>query len=416
MSSVPKTNRPIQIAIWGTALVLLILAIYAIRSITHERVDVVTATVTYQDVGKSLSTTGKVEPFDTFQVFAPRDSRVEDVFVDVGEKVQPGQLLLKLDDKDAISNLANAQSSLQAAALAASNIQQGGTQEERNTFSSDLDKAKLQRQQDAADLTARQKLLQQGAASPAEVAEAQHRVQIDDANIADIQERSTKRYGQADATHAAAAVAAARAGVAAAQSSFDTADIRSKIAGTVYSLPVARYDYVKAGVDLVYVADLTHMRVTAYFDEPDIGNLAVGQPVNITWEAKPGLTWHGHISQVPTTVIDYQQRFVGECLITVDEGGGTLIPDANVNIAVTTAQHRHVLAIPHQALVHDSAGSFFVYRIVHDRLVRTSVEIGLVNVDSVEIKSGLSDGDVVATHATTNNRALTDGLAVTPAP
>jgi HlyD family secretion protein len=412
MSSIPKSNRAIQIAIWGTASVLLILAVYALRSLTQERVDVVAASVTYQDLGKSFSTTGKVEPIDDFQVYAQTAGQVQDVYVDVGDQVKPGQLLLKMDDKDALSSLASAQSTLQAAALASGDIQQGGTQDERNTFAADLTKSMLQRRQDAADLAARQKLLQQGAASPAEVAEAQHRVQIDDAEIAAIQQHSTKRYDQADAAHAAAAVAAARAGVAAAQSSFETADIRSKIAGTVYSLPVAQYDYVKAGEDLIYVADLTRMRVTAYFDEPDIGNLAVGQPVTITWEAKPGITWHGHISQVPTTVIEYQQRFVGQCLIAVDDANGVLVPDANVNIAVTTAQHPHVLAVPHQALLHDGA-VFFVYRIVDNKLVRTPVEPGLVNVDEAEIKSGLSEGDIVATHPTIN-RPLTDGLAVTP--
>jgi HlyD family secretion protein len=413
MSSTTKPNRAIQIAIWGTASVLLVLAVYAIRSLTQERVDVVAAKVSYQDVGKSFSTTGKVEPINDFQVYAPTAGQVQDVYVNVGDKVKPGQLLLKMDDKDALSSLANAQSTLQAAALSARDIQQGGTQEERNTFAADLNKATLQRQQDAADLAARQKLLQQGAASPAEVAEAQHRLQIDDADIAAIQQRSTKRYDQADAAHAAAALSAAHAGVAAAQDSYNTADIRSKVAGTVYYLPVAQYDYVTAGENLVYVADLTRMRVTAYFDEPDIGNLAVGQPVTITWETKPGLTWHGHISQIPTTVQEYQQRFVGQCLIAVDDADGVLVPDANVTIYVTTAEHPHVLTIPHQALLHDGAVSF-VYRIVDNKLVRTSVEPGLVNVDRAEIKSGLSEGDMVATHPTNNNRTLTDGLSVTP--
>jgi HlyD family secretion protein len=402
-----------QIATWGTALVLFLLAIYAVRSLTQARVDVVTAKVSYQDVTKPLSTTGKVEPILDFQVYAPTGGQVQDVYVDIGDKVKPGQLLLKMDDKDALSNLANAESTLQAANLTATDIQHGGTQEERNSFASDLNKATLQRQQDASDLAARTKLLQQGAESPAEVAEAQRHLQIDDASIASIQQHATARYSQADAARAASAVAAARAGVTAAQGSYDTVDIRSKIAGSVYYLPVSQYDYVTAGENLVYVADLSHMRVTAYFDEPDIGNLAVGQPVTIKWEAKPGLTWHGHILQVPTTVVDYQSRFVGESLIAVDDADGGLEPNADVTVYVTTAQRLHVLAVPHQALLHDSAGDF-VYRIVDDKLVRTPVVPGLINVDIAEIKSGLSEGDIVATQAT-DNRPLTDGLLVTPA-
>lgn len=411
MSSVPTSTRTTQTTIWGLALILFLLAAYALRTMTRERVTVVAAQVEYQDLVKSFSTTGKVEPTDDFEIHAQAAGQVQDVYVDVGDKVKPGQLLLKMDDKYALANLAHAQSTLQAAQLAVSDIEHGGTQDERNTFASDLAKAKLQRQQDAADLEARQKLLAQGAESPAEVAVAKHRLELDDANIRSIQQHSTQRYGQADKARAEAELADSRAAVAAAQSSYANADIRSQIAGTVYYLPVAKYDYVSTGDDLIYVADLSHMRVTAYFDEPDIGNLANGQPVNITWEAKPGMVWHGHIIQVPTTVINYQQRFVGECLISVDDSDGTLEPNANVTVSVTTQQDKHVLVVPHEALQHDNSGEF-VFRIVNNKLVRTPVETGIVNQKQAEIKSGLSEGDVVALNATTN-RELTNGLEVT---
>jgi multidrug efflux pump subunit AcrA (membrane-fusion protein) len=65
-----------------------------------------TAQVTYQDLEKSFSTNGKVEPVDDFQVHAPAAGQVQDVYVDVGQKVKAGQLLLKMDDKYALANLA----------------------------------------------------------------------------------------------------------------------------------------------------------------------------------------------------------------------------------------------------------------------------------------------------------------------
>jgi HlyD family secretion protein len=410
----PRSNRATQIVVWGIALVLVVLAVFAIRSLTREHLTVVTAEASYADLAKTFSTTGKVEPTNDFRVYAQASGQVQDVYVDIGDKVKPGELLLKMDDKYALANLAHAQSTLQSATVASNDIQQGGTQEERNSLASDLNKATLQRQQDATDLAARQKLLQQGAASPAEVAETQHRLQIDDANIAAIQQRSTKRYGQGDTARAAAELADARAAVAAAQSGFANADIRSKIAGTVYYLPVQQYDYVKPDDELIFVADLAQMEVTAYFDEPDIGNLAAGQPVSLTWEAKPGMTWHGHIVQAPSTVINYQQRFVGECLIAVDDANGSLLkPDANVVVTVTAAQHPHVLSVPHEA-VHQDPSGYYVYRIINGRLVRTSVQTGIMNLNQDEIVSGLSEGDTLAVHSTAD-RELTDGLHVTPA-
>jgi hypothetical protein len=154
------------------------------------------------------------------------------------------------------------------------------------------------------------------------------------------------------------------------------------------------------------------MRVTAYFDEPDIGNLANGQPVTITWEAKPGVTWHGHISQAPTTVISYLTRFVGECFITVDDAGGDLKPNANVNVTVTTAQHSHVLSVPREALRGPTA--FAALRLSHRReqagphahRVRgprhreSSIEVEITSAVSPKAMSSLSTQPPTATSPT----------------
>ena len=412
MASTPKSNRATHYVVWGSALILVALAVYAVRSITRQRVSVRVAQVTYQDLVKSFSTNGKVEPMDDFQVHAQAAGQVQEVYVDVGDKVKPGQLLLKMDDKYALANLAHANSTLRAAELAASDIEHGGTQDERNTYAADLRRTQLQRQQDAVSLAALQKLQQQGAASAGEVAAAQHRVQVDDSTLHSIEQHSTQRYGQADQARAQAELADARAAVAAAQSSYNTADIRSKISGTVYYSPVAQYDYVSIGDDLVYVADLTRMRITAYFDEPDIGNLAAGQPVTITWEAKPGMTWHGHISQAPTTIINYLTRYVVEAFITVDYANGVLEPNSNINATVTTAQHLHALSVPREALRFEGPRPY-VFRVINKRLIRTPIKLGIVNLTQVEITGGLAEGDAVALNATTP-RDLSNGLEVTP--
>jgi HlyD family secretion protein len=413
MASTPKTNRVTHVVVWGTSIIVLILAIYAVRTLTSQRVTVRVAPVTYQDLQSLRRTTGKVEPQDDFQAHAQTAGQVQDIYVDVGDKVKAGQLLLKMDDKYALANLAHAQSTLQAAELAASDVEHGGTQDERNTLAGDLSRAKLQRQTDEASLEALQKLQQQGAAAPAEIAAAQHRVQVDDSSIHTLEQHGTERYGQADLARAQAELADARAAVAAAQSSYANVDVRTPIAGTVYYLPVSEYDFVSASPDnndLVYVADLTHLRITAYFDEPEIGDLAAGQPVQITWEARQGKTWHGHIAQVPTTIITYGTRNVGECFIAVDDADGLLQPNANVIVTVTTAQHLHVLSIPREALRFDGPQAF-VFRVLHNRLVRTPIQTGIINLTQVEVTSGLADGDVVALNATTN-RDLTNGLQV----
>jgi HlyD family secretion protein len=173
---------------------------------------------------------------------------------------------------------------------------------------------------------------------------------------------------------------------------------------------VSTYDFVPAGETLVAVADLNKMQIHAYFDEPEIGKLAVGQAVKVAWDAKPNQTWHGHISIAPTTVITYGTRNVGECIITVDDARGDLLPNTNVIVTVTTAQRFNALSIPREALHTD--GGDFVYRVINGKLVRTPVQVGVAtNLIRAEITGGLTDKDTVALGAI-NNRELSNGLAV----
>ena len=410
MAPDPKSNRATTFVIWGAALIVILVAVYAVRVLTRERISVRADQVSYQDLNKSSSTNGKVEPMDDYQAHAQVAGQVQEIYVNVGDKVHAGQLLLKMDDADALARLASANSALRAAELAASDIQHGGSQDERNTYAADLSRAQLQRHEDAASLTALEALQQKGAASLAEVAAARARVQLDDSTLHGIQQHSTERYGEADRARAQAQLADAHAAVTAAQRAYASADIRTPIAGTVYYLPISQYDYATSGDDLIYVADLKHLRITAYFDEPEIGNLAVGQPVKIVWEAKLGIAWHGHITQAPTTIITYGTRNVGECFIDVDDADGVLQPNANVT--VTTAQRLHVLSVPREALRYDGTQAY-VFRILHRKLVRTNVQTGIINLTRVEIAGGLSEGDTVARNATTN-QDLSDGLEVTP--
>jgi HlyD family secretion protein len=124
------------------------------------------------------------------------------------------------------------------------------------------------------------------------------------------------------------------------------------------------------------------------------------------------MTWHGHVTQAPTTIISYGVRNVGECFISVDDADGVLEPNSNVTVYVTTAQDIHVLNIPREALRYDGAQAY-VYRVVDNKLVRTPVTTGIINSNSAEITSGLAEGDTVAgTPASTQE--LSDGLDVRP--
>jgi HlyD family secretion protein len=206
-------------------------------------------------------------------------------------------------------------------------------------------------------------------------------------------------------------VADARATVDSAKNQFNNANISSPMAGTVYSIKVVPYDFVPVGADLVRVANLNQVQVRAYFDEPEIGKLAAGQPVTITWDGRPDRTWHGHIKQAPIAAMALGPRSVGECIIAVDDAKEDLLPNTNAIVTVTIQKHLHVLTIPRVALRTEGSANY-VYRVEDGRLRRTSVNVGLVNLDRAEITSGLSRGDTVVLGAALGGGELQDGMAV----
>jgi HlyD family secretion protein len=404
-----ETRRLNPVLMWVIFLTVIVVAAIAAHFFSHDQVEVRAAAVNHQNLISSVSTNGKVEPIEEFPAYAPAPGVVAKIYVEVGQKVKAGQPLIKMDDSDAAARLAAARSTLANAESGLHDLNQGGTQEERNSVAGDLARAQLQQQQAANDLAALKQLQQKGAASPSEITAAEGRLQTANTAVKSAQMRSTDRYSPTDRSRSEAQLADAKAAVAAAQSSYADDNIRSKVDGTVYSIPVSQYDYVPAGENLMDVADLNRIQIRAYFDEPSIGVLAVGQAVSITWDAKPNQTWHGHISRAPTTVITYGTRNVGECIITVDDAHGDLLPNTNVTVTVTTSQRFNVLSIPREAL--HTEGGDFVYRIVDGKLVRTPVQVGVVNLIRAEIMKGLTDKDTVAT-SSLSNRELSNGLAV----
>jgi len=405
-----ETRRfhPLVLGVAIAAIALLLF--FIVHAFTRDTVEVRISPVTRENLISTVSTNGKVEPIAEFQAHASVAGVVQKVYVEVGQKVKAGDLLLKMDDTDALARLATANSTLSTAQASASDIRGGGSQLERIGATSEISHAQAQLQQATANLAGLRRLQEKGAASTSEVAAAEQRVQTATGVLHDAQQRSTGRYSSGDQNRSQAQLADAHASVTAAQSAYASANIRAPFAGTVYSLPVSVYDFVPFGEPLLDLADLDRIQIRAYFDEPEIGKLAPGQAVKIIWDAKPNQVWHGHIDRAPTTVITYGTRSVGECIVTVDDAHGDLLPNTNVTVTVTTSQRFNALSIPREAL-HSEGANDFVYRVVKKKLVRTTVQVGVVNLTRVEITSGLSENDVVALGAT-SNRDLSAGLEV----
>jgi len=305
-----------------------------------------------------------------------------------------------LDDVEARARLATAESGVKTAEAALEAATQNGTLEQRQASVAELARDRIDRDQAQRNLDALTKLSASGAASPSEVAAARQQLDTVEANIRAAELSAQGHYSTAEVARARAALADAKANADAAREVVEKTSYRAPIAGTVYTVDARPTEYAEVGKVLLQMADLEHERVRAYFDEPDIGRLSVGQEIQIKWDAKPGEVWHGHITRTPITVITYTTRTVGEVMIDIDGGDGDLLPDTNVTVTVTTASEADVLTIPREALYSEN-GKPYVFKVVNDGLVRTPVTTGAINLTQVAILAGLSAGDVVATGTTT---------------
>ena len=407
----PEQKRSTLPILWVAGIVVFLAVGFAIRSITHTVVHVVVAQASFQQLTATVSTNGKVEPVEPFDAHAPGPGVVQKIYVDEGQHVEQGQPLLKMDDSDARARIATAQAALAQAKLQRADLERGGNSEESLTYSSNIASAKLEQQAATQNLIAVQNLQKRGSASASEVAAAQQRLDAANLTLSGANAHTSTHYTTNDRAAAEARIHDAEVAIQAAQAGLQDADVHSPIKGTVYYIPVSLFDFVHAGDDLIYVADLNKLLVRAYFDEPEIGKLANGQPVTITWDAKPNQVWHGHIEHIPNTIINYGTRNVGECIITVDDARGDLPPNSNVTVKVTEATREHVLSIPREAL-HTDGSRNFVYTIVDGKLQQTPIQPGLLNNTNVQILSGLNPKDTVVLGPADPGKDLYSGLPV----
>jgi len=375
-------------------------------------VKVRTTTVERGPIRSLISTNGKVEPIQNFEAHSPVATTVKRLLVKEGEHVRQGQLLLQLDDADLRSQAARAQAQMKAAQSNQSDLTNSGTQEELLTIDSELIKARSTRDAAQRNLDAYRRLQQEGAASGGEVKQAEDALQRAQADTTLLEQKKKDRYSQPEVAKVQAQGAEAQAAYAAAEDALAKSSVRAPFDGIVYALPVKQGAYVQTGDLLLQEGDLSQMLVRTFVDEPDIGRLATGQKIEVTWDALPGRIWNGTVSAVPSTVKLRVTRSVGEVTCTLDNHDLRLLPNVNVGVTIITAEHSGVLTLLREA-VHIDDTKPYVYEVVDGELKRRGVEVSLQNLTRVEITAGLPEGSVVAlSSADANAKPLTDGVRV----
>jgi HlyD family secretion protein len=351
-----------------------------------------------------------VEPVAPYTLRARFDGFVSRVLAVEGQTVRPGELLLTLDDTQVRAQLEQARAQLASDENALRAAEAGGRADELARLAGDLRAAEaqrdlLQRQHDA--LT---KLVVERAATQEELETNRAALERANADVEHLRKAREQFDHQAvlDRERLTLSVGHWRAQVRDYQEKVNSARVVAPASGTLFSLPVRERDFVRTGDLLADVADLRHVRVRAFVDEPEMGGLAPGLPVEVTWDALPGRTWNGRTETVPQQVVARGSRNVGEVLCSISNDQMELKPNTTVDIRIQLDERRNVLALP-RAAVEIVGAHRFVYLVEGERLRRREVKVGISSDIQFEIVEGVQEGELVALPG---DVALQDGLVV----
>jgi HlyD family secretion protein len=206
-----------------------------------------------------------------------------------------------------------------------------------------------------------------------------------------------------------AACAAGQAGVAQAQAAIELQGrqigqtvIRAPFAGIVADLSIEVGEYTTPsppGMPIPPVIDLIDpesVSVSAPMDEVDSAHIQPGQPVRISVDSYQGRAFPGRVLRVAPYVLDRQEQ---NRTVEIEAGfdaipaGVRLLPGTSSDVEVILETRDNVLRVPTPALLEGNR----VLAVDNGLLVEKKLEIGLKNWDWTEVRAGLAPGDRVVT-------------------
>lgn len=202
------------------------------------------------------------------------------------------------------------------------------------------------------------------------------------------------------------ALMGARARVSVAQKALADTVVRAPFAGAVGERFVSVGDYVTRGNKVASVVRVDPLRVELTVPEQYVSAVATGRAVDFEVDAYPGETFTGHVRFVSPSVTASTRALTIEAI--VPNASSRLKPGFFATARIEEAERRPGILVPGTA-VRTTAGTARVFVIAGDRAEERIVMTGQRIGDLIEIVSGVSTGERVAS---TGVDALVDGVRV----
>lgn len=399
--------------------------------------DYLTNTVKRGNITNTISASGTVEPVETISMSFKDAEIVKKIYVKVGDKVEPGQLLAELETDNLEADVMQAQANFDSQSAKLALERNGATQEELEEAEAKVSMAQVSYNLAKATMERNQTLYQAGALSQSEL--EQVKADFDNAEASLKQARASLRSLQKgnrpeDIASAAAQVVNARAQLQVAKRSLSDAKLVSPINGIVSSnsgaegqRATANNNNTSGGGFMEVISEA--LQVEAQVNEGDIGKTQVGQKVEFTVNSFPEKTFVGKVSSISPTATTQSNVQIYEVIIQLENNYTELKAGMPADVTIIVEQSEDVLTIPKGAVTYaesyatkqmdatagknasvttESAQGQRAMVLVSGKSGSPEprqVELGLSDLTNYEVISGLKEGETVIIGSTSRTAA-----------
>ncbi len=374
---------------------------------------VATVRAVTRQVSSSVQVTGSFLAEESSDVAPPAAGRVIETPVDAGAFVKEGQLLAKLEDRDAQLRLQAAEASEQQAeaslrqAESRIGLAQGGkfdanTVPEVLSARASYDSAVAQAKNSEADAQRYNSLVKTGDVS--ESAYDKARTQSDTAKEQANSARqlyeaalNSARQNFQGVINAQASLAGARAQTAIARKAVDDTLIKAPFAGYISARPIAVGQYVALTSKIATLVRVTPLKLDLQVQESNAPQLKISAEVEASVPGYPGRMFQGIVTSINPTVdansrtVTVEAKFANQDL--------ALKPGMFATARILLHGSTMGIFLPRAAVLTDPSTNSSQVFFVRDGKARVAVvQLGAVDGDMIQILSGIAENFVVATN------------------
>ncbi len=355
-------------------------------------------------VRKVLEETGiiKSQVGGIVKIGARSTGTIDRMLVKVGDRVEAGQLVARIDNRELLAQADEARARLNSARAERDRIAKVYPLRIAEAQAA-LELAEARMAYSQNNYQRQQSLVAQRVISTDELEQARQQAGIDTsqvrANRAAL-EREQEDFIQ-ERNKAKLAVSQAEAALSAIEIRISYTQVKSSITGTVSQVTAQEGETIVAGLqvaNLVTVIDPTRLEMWVYVDETDVGLAHSEQPVEFRVDAYPEHTFSGTISiiypepEIRDNIVYYR------ALVQIDQKQAEkLRPEMTTQVQIVVEERNNVLRLPNSALKWVNGSQVVFLQKPDGSIEKSTPQLGLAGLTHSEVAAGLAEGDLVAT-------------------